>query len=153
MSAISFGMGRKQICGVVNHMWLFYFIFSFSTNWGLHKQSFCTIFSFQISHGNQDLWTWFFCNPSKSFYYCKASVSDWCNSGAWSFHVIIQHVKKIDFVCESPYHEFSFQLWNWWSLEEQGLWPTLFILFQLSGVLQILRWTWFLQSKLIFELL
>jgi hypothetical protein len=29
----------------------------------------------------------------------------------------------------------------------------LFILFQLSGLLQILRWTWFLQSKFIFELL
>jgi hypothetical protein len=29
MSAISFGTGRKQICGVVNHMRLFLFLFFF----------------------------------------------------------------------------------------------------------------------------
>jgi hypothetical protein len=29
MSAISFGMGRKQICGVVNHMQLFFNYFFF----------------------------------------------------------------------------------------------------------------------------
>jgi hypothetical protein len=29
MSAISFGAGRKQICGVVNHMQLFYFYLFF----------------------------------------------------------------------------------------------------------------------------
>ncbi len=182
-------------------------------NWSLQEQRFCTIFSFQISHGKQDLQTWFFCNPSKSFYYSK-SISIWlmqfwslilpCHHSAceenwfcvwitiswiflsalelmefggirfvthivhslsvarslansqmdlifaiqvnfwatpsfsiwlmqfWSFpHVCIFHVKKTDFVGEPPYHVFSLQHWNQWSFEEEGLWPTSFILFKL----------------------
>jgi hypothetical protein len=40
-------------------------------------------------------------------------------------------------VGEPPYHVFSLQHWNQWSLEEEGLWPTSFILFQLWGAVAV----------------